>query len=98
MRDDITIEIRKVNGSAFKGFLHFREAKYGIFQNYLQLNPALIHILRFGYSDFPIMRFKLKEQTNIDTFLSMEFFDYKRDNTVGGVQKSDILECKIKGI
>ena len=28
----------------------------------------------------------------------MEFFDFKRDYTVGGVSKSDILECKIKGI
>ena len=28
----------------------------------------------------------------------MEFFDFKRDYTVGGVAKSDILECKIKGI
>ena len=97
-RDDITIEVRKVNGTAFKGSLHFKEAKYGIFQNCLQLNPSLIHGLRFGYSDFPLVRFKLKEQIYIDAFLPKEYFDYKRDYTVGGVQKSDTLECKIRGI
>ena len=98
MRDDITIEIRKVNGAPFKGSLHFKEAKYGIFQNCLQLNPTLIHGLRFGFSDFPVVRFKLKEQISIDAFLPMEFFDFKRNYSVGGVAKSDILECKIKGI
>jgi hypothetical protein len=98
MRDDITIEIRKVNGAPFKGSLHFKEAKYGIFQNCLQLNPSLIHGLRFGYSDFPVVKFKLKEKINIDAFQPMEFFDFKRNYTVGDVAKSDILECKIKGI
>ena len=98
MRDDITIEIRKVNGAPFKGSLHFKEAKYGIFQNCLQLNPSLIHGLRFGFSDFPVVKFKLKEKINIDAFQPMEYFDFKRDYTVGDVAKSDILECKIKGI
>ena len=98
MRDDITIEVRKINGIPFKGSLHLKEAKHGIFQSCLHLNTNLIHGIRFGFSDYPLVKFKLKEKINIDAFLPMEFFDYKRDYTVGNVQKSDTLECKIRGI
>ena len=75
MRDDITIKIRKVNGVAFKGSLHFKEAKYGIFQNCLQLIPTLIHGLRFGYSDYPLVRKRSKLDCIAidDTISSLDF-------------------------
>ena len=34
-RDNIVINIRQVNGAPFRDFLHFKEAKFGIFGNSL---------------------------------------------------------------
>ena len=59
LRDNIVIEIRQVNGVPFKGSLHYKEAKYGIFGDCLKQDPSLIHGLSFAFSDYPIIKHKL---------------------------------------
>ena len=98
LRDNIVIEIRQVNGVPFKGSLHYKEAKYGIFENCLKQDPSLIHGLSFAFSDYPIIKYKLKRQIDIDTRRPMEFFEFKRTYKVNGMERTDTLQCKIKGI
>ena len=98
LRDNIIVEIRKVNGVPFKGSLHFKEAKFGIFEGCMKQDPSMIHGLSFAFSDYPIVKFKLKHQINIDSLKPMEFFEFNRSYRVNGMQKSDVLQCKIKGI
>ena len=97
-RDQLVVEIRNVNGVPFKGSLHFKEAKFGIFGQCLHQDPAIIHGLTFGYSDFPLIKFKFKHQINVDELRPFEFFEFERRYNVGNEEKSDILSCKIKGI
>ena len=98
MRDTVTVEIRQVNGVPFKGSLHFKEAKYGIFENCLKMDPTTIHGLSFGYSDYPIVKYKLKHQIDIDSLKPLEYFEFNRSYKVNGMNKTDILQCKVKGI
>ena len=97
-RDNIIVEIRQVNGVPFKGSLHYKEAKYGIFQKSLGMDPTIIHGLSFAFSDYPIVKFKLKHQIDIDTLKPVEFFEFERKYKVNGMDKTDILHCKVKGI
>ena len=53
-RDEIVVEIQRINGAKFIGQLGFKEAKYGIFRDCLLLDPIAIHGLRFGFSDHPV--------------------------------------------
>jgi hypothetical protein len=97
-RDLIIVEIRQVNGVPFKGSLHYKEAKYGIFEHCLKQDPTSIHGLNFAFSDYPIVKYKLKHQINIDDLKPLEFFEYHRSYKVNGHEKTDVLQCKIKGI
>ena len=98
LRDLIIVEIRQVNGIPFKGSLHYKEAKYGIFEQCLRQDPTSIHGLNFAFSDYPIVKYKLKHQINIDDLKPLEFFEYHRSYKVNGHEKTDVLQCKIKGI
>ena len=98
LRDYIVVEIRQVNGVPFKGSLHYKEAKYGIFEHCLKQDPNTIHGLNFAFSDYPIVKYKLKQQINIDDLRPVEYFEYHRSYKVNGNEKTDILQCKIKGI
>ena len=97
-RDDIVIEVQKINGAKFIGQLGFKEAKYGIFERCLGLDITLIHGIRFGFSDHPVVKFKLKEKINIDALLAHEFFTLKRTFMIGKTLKTDEVDCKIRGI
>ena len=74
-RDNIIIEIRQVNGVPFKGSLHYKEAKYGIFNGCLGLDPTLVHGLSFAFSDYPIIKYKLRQQIDINSLRNREFFE-----------------------
>ena len=97
-RDNIIVEIRQVNGVPFKGSLHYKEAKYGIFNGCLGLDSTLVHVLSFAFSDYPIIKYKLRKQIDIDSLRNREFFEFNRKYTVNGMEKNDVLSCKIKGI
>ena len=98
MRDDITVEIQTINGKPFKGSLTVDEAKNGIFVKCLELNPGLLHGLRFNYSGCPVVKFKLKEQIDIDQLHRLEYFEFYRRYSAQGEQRFDTFGCKINGI
>ena len=98
MRDNIIIEIRQVNGVPFKGSLHYKEAKYGIFENCLKQDLTIIHGLSFAFSDYPIVKYKLKHQIDIDTWKPMDYFEFEPKYNLNRIEKTDLLQCKIKGI
>lgn len=51
LRDNIIIEIPQVNRVPFKDSLHYKEAKFGVFKNCLEMDPTRIHGLSFAFSD-----------------------------------------------
>ena len=98
MRDEITVEVQTINGKPFKGSLTLDEAKNGIFVRCLELNPGLLHGLRFRYSGCPVVKYKLKEQIDIDELHRLEYFEFYRHYTTQGEQRFDTFGCKINGI
>ena len=98
MRDEITIEIRSMNGRPFKGTITIDEARNGIFAGCMDLNPRILHGIRFRFNTYPVLKFKLKEQINIDDLHPIEYFNFERHYTLKGEQKTDTFECKIAGI
>lgn len=98
LRDNIIVKIRQVNGMPFKGSLHYKEAKNGIFKNCLKQDLSIIHGLSFAFSDYPVIKYKFKQQINIDAWKPMEFFEYIRTYKVNRMEKTDLLQCKIRGI
>ena len=62
------------------------------------MDPTIIHGLSFAYSDYPIVKYKLKHQIDIDALKPLEFFEYNRSYKVNGMDKTDVLQCKVKGI
>ena len=58
----------------------------------------MIHGLHLGFSNFPIIKYKLRLQIDIDAFMPMELFVFKRVYKMGNKWRTDTLKCKIKGI
>ena len=98
MRDELTVEIQTMNGKPFKGTLTFKEALEGIYKRCLELDSAILHCLRFRYSRCPIVKYKLKEQINIDELHRLEYFEFYRNYTVKGEKRYDTFGCKLNGI
>ena len=99
MRDDIIVEVQTVNDLPFKGSLTFTEAKDGVFNGCLGLNIKLIHGIRFAFSTYPVVKFKLKQQIDVDMNLQhVEFFNFERRYSVKGVEKTDVLGCRVRGL
>ena len=92
MRDDIIVEVQTVNDRPFKGSLTFTEAMNGVFETCLGLDKKLVHGVRFAFSTYPVIKYKLKEQIDVDRQLQhVEYFDFMRRYTVKGVERSDRL-------
>ena len=99
MRDDIVVEVQTVNDRPFKGSLTFTEAMNGVFETCLGLDKKLVHGVRFAFSTYPVIKYKLKEQIDVDRQLQhVEYFDFVRRYTVKGEERSDRLSCKIRGL
>ena len=99
MRDDIVIEVQTINEKLFKGSLTFMEAMNGIFATCLGLDKKLVHGVRFAFSTYPVVKFKLKQQIDVDKELQhVEYFKFERHYTVKGEERRDIFNCKIRGI
>ena len=98
MRDDITIEIQAINGKPFKGTLTFHEALEGIFVKCLGLDTKILHGIRFCFSKCPTVKYKLKEQINVDELKRIEYFEFFRHYTLKGEARYDTFACKINGI
>ena len=98
MRDDIVVEIQTLNDRPFKGSVTFTEAKE-ILSTCMGLEIRQVHGIRFAFSTYPVVKYKLKEQIDVDRNLQhVEFFNFERRYTLNGVEKRDILGCKIRGL
>ena len=53
----------------------------------LELDPKLLHDIRFHFSKFPIVKYKLKEQISIDELKGLEYFEFYRHYTAKGKGK-----------
>jgi hypothetical protein len=98
MRDEITIEVQTVNGKPFKGSLTFHEALEGIYIKCLELDRGLLHGIRFRFSQYPTIKYKLKQQIDIDELKRIEYFEFFRHYTAKGEARYDTFGCKINGI
>ena len=78
MRDEIIIDVQTMNNRPFKGSLMFNEAMNGVFNTCLGLNTQHIHGIRFAFSTYPAIKFKFKEQINVDQLNHSEYFNFER--------------------
>ena len=58
----------------------------------------MIHELRFGLSDFPVIKFKLKDKIDVDALIANELFTHKCQFMVANQMKMDEVDCKLRGI
>ena len=97
-RNEITVEVQKINGKPFKGSITYKEAKYDLFQKGLQMDLGEFVSVTLGFKGVPVAIFKLANQVNIDDFASIQFFEYTRKYKVGSLVKEDVISCKIRGV
>ena len=95
-RDEIVVECQKINDQPFKGTITFTEATESIFMAIMGFNYNDLYSVRFRFSGCPTIRFKLKEQTNIDDLHSVEHFVLERKSQ--RPNEMDHISCKIQGI
>jgi hypothetical protein len=94
-RDDFAIEFQQINGKPFRGSITVKEARNDVFKEILGFNPALLHSIRPVFGGIPTIRFKLKEQINLDDLTGVEYFDLERRVNPS---RTDIISCRIMGI
>ena len=78
MRDQITVEILKIDENDFKGSPI--EAKNLIYINTLGLDRNLLHGLDFSFKGHPVITYRLREQINVDITFESEDFVFQRDS------------------
>ena len=95
-RDEITVECQKINDEPFRGTITFKEATETIFTQIMGFDLSDLYSLRMRYSGCPLIKFKLKQQINIDDLISVQNFNLERKapNSVD----TDFISCKIMGI
>ena len=98
MRDVIIIEIQKINGEMFHGTITYDEASDDIFRGCLGFEDCMLHGVKFAYSNYPVVRYKLKDQIDIDELYNREHFELRRQVKTGSLIRTDILSCKIRGV
>ena len=73
-----------MNDLPFKGSLTFTEAKDGVYTGCMGLDTKLLHGVRFAFSTYPVIKYKLKEEIDVDSLHHSEYFDFVRKYTVKG--------------
>ena len=95
-RDEIVVECQKINDRPFKGTITFTEATDSIFMAIMGFNFNDLYSVRMRFSGCPTIRYKLKEQTNIDDLINVEHFNLERRSQ--NPNETDYISCKILGI
>ena len=95
-RDEIVVECQTLNDRPFKGTITFREATEIMFTEIMGFQFADLYSVRMRFSGCPTVRFKLKEQVNIDDLRSVEHFNLERK--AQNSRDIDFIACKILGI
>ena len=94
-RDDFAIEFQQINGRPFKGTITLKEARDRIFRDILGFNPSMLHSIRPVFGGVPTIRFKLKEQIDIDCLASVEYFELER---IVNPTRTDVISCRVMGV
>ena len=94
-RDDFAVEFQQLNGKPFRGSITIKEARDIVFKEILGFNPRLLHSIRPVFGGAVTIRFKLKEQINLDNLTTVEFFDLERKVSP---TRTDTISCRIMGI
>ena len=94
-RDDFAIEFQQINGRPFKGTITLKEARDRIFRDILGFNPSMLHSIRPVFGGVPTIRFKLKEQIDIDCLASVEYFELER---MVNPTRTDVISCRVMGV
>ena len=96
MRDEFVVECQTLNDVPFKGSVTFEEARVTIFHDILGFAINDLYSIRMRFSGCPILKFKLKQQTNLDDLASVEYFNLERKTS--NPERIDYLQCKVLGI
>lgn len=94
-RDDFAVEFQQLNGKPFRGSITIKEARYVVFKEILGFNPALLHSIRPVFGGILTIRFKLKEQFNLDSLTAVEFLEMERKVKPA---QTDVILCRIMDI
>ena len=84
MRDQIRVDILKIDENDFKGTISPIEAKNLIYINTLGLDRNLLHGLDISFKGHPVITYLLREQFNVDTTFESEDFVFERDTRMAG--------------
>ena len=96
MRDEFTVECQTLNDRPFKGTLTFEEARVTIFHEILGFEINSLYSMKMEFSGCPIIKFKMKQQTNIDDLISVEHFILERKAATS--DRIDYIQCRVLGI
>ena len=96
MRDEIVVECRTINDAPFRGTITFKEAREVIFGEVMGFELKELYSIRFRYNGCPVIKFKLKNQINLDDLLSVEYFNLERQSPNN--RDTDYIGCRIMGI
>jgi hypothetical protein len=83
MRDQIMVDILKIDENDFKRAISPIEAKNLIYVNTLGLDRNLLHGLDISFKGHPVITYRLREQINVDTTFESEDFVFERDSGSG---------------
>jgi hypothetical protein len=83
MRDQITIDILKIDENDFKGTIRPIEAINLIYINTLGLERNLLHGLDISFKGHPVITYLLREQINVDKTFESKDFVFQRDSGSG---------------
>ena len=94
LRDEITIEVNKMDGKDFTGTITPTEARITIFEDVLGFTQADLAGITLGYNRGRTVTFKLRQQFDIDDLYEWEYFNFER--SVGRDVSS--ISCRIRGV
>ena len=95
-RDEIVVECQTLNERPFKGSITYEEARETIFHDVLGFEHYDLYSIRMRYSGCPMIKFKLKEQTNVDDLARVEYFNLERKALNSG--RVDYIGSRVMGI
>ena len=99
LREEIEVELKSLDGLAFRGSVTMIEAKHGIYRDCLGFRDFKnFDGVRINYKGVLIVTFKLKEAIDVDVLFPIQNFQFKRKLKIQGRLVDQIIECKIRGL
>ena len=93
-KDEIIVDVLKMNDSDFAGTLTSTEIRKTIFEDVLGFKQDELAGVKVGFNRVRTITFKLKQQFDVDELFEWEHFDFER--SVG--KDVNLISCKIRGL